>query len=336
MAVDQENLDVVETEINKLNSLTASAVSDLQAAASARLYPELSQTGFDNNPSWTLPNGREVSMVGLGDLPVDKPDLVIPEFIFNPEDYINSDLLERYSYVSEFYDNILEPKLIELMNAQSYFIAQEVQDALFQQTRERDLQILNDQVDAVDRKMAARGFPMPTSMLMAARNEVIMQHGDRRSDRNREITALIAERAHAGMMGALTEGNRMEDVRSRFQLEYGRLYWNAAQYIINQWEAEVRARIAEYQGEIDLIKLGTAVSEKHADLDLQYSGLEQNKQLERLRSHVEEMTSNLDAWKKSADMRVDAAKSILDYYKGNIEAALTAINDVAFKDYTGA
>ena len=47
------------------------------------------------------------------------------------------------------------------------------------------------------------------------------------------------------------------------------------------------------------------------------------------------MTSNLDAWKKSADMRVDAAKSILDYYRGNIEAALTAINDVAFKDYTG-
>jgi hypothetical protein len=336
MAVDNENLALVQGEISKLESDSESAINDLKAAASARATFYTSQEGFDNNPNWVLPTGREVSMAGLGDLPVDKPELDIPIFTFNPEDYLNSDLLKKYSYQSEFYEDVLEPKLLTLIEAQSYFISEAVQDALFNQTRDRDLQILNDLVDATDRKQSTRGFPMTTDMQMAARNEHIVAHGDKRADRNREITALIAERAHDGMKHAITEGNKMEQVRSQFQLEYGRLYWNAAQYIINQWEAEVRAQVAEYQGEIDLIKLGTGVSEAGADFDLKYSSLEQAKQLERLRTTVSEMTTNFESWKKSAEQRVAAAESALDYYRGNIESALGVITDVAYKDETGA
>ncbi len=308
MAADPANEAIVTEEINYLKTEADAAVRDLKTAAQSYASFYAVQAGFDNNPSWEVGEGREVVLAGLGDLPGDRPELVIPPFVFNPEDYLNSDLLEKYSYISEFYDDIMEPKLVELIEAQSYFINESVQDALFALTHDRDIQILNDQIDAVDRKQASRGFPMPDSMLLAARNEVIVQHGDIRSGRNSEITALIAERAHTGMLAALGEGNKMEQVRSQFQLEFGKLYWNAAGYIINQWEAEVKAEIARFQGDLDLIKQNTGVDTTMAGFDLQYEQLENQKQLERLRVTVQELGMNLDSWKTSAGQRVAAAR----------------------------
>lgn len=332
MAVDNSNEAIVERELASLQGDVATAIRNLEAAASARYYPEATQVGFDNNPTWANQKGREVTLAGLGDLPSDRPELIIPPFVFNPEDYLNSDLLKKYSYESEFYDEIMEPKLVELINAQSYFIQQDVQDALFNLMRERDLQVLNDQTDAVDRKQAERGFPMPTSILMAARNEVIKQHGDKRFDRNSEITALIADRAHTGMLTALGEGNKMEGVRSQFQLEYGKLYWQAAAYIISQWEAETRAEIARFQADLDLIKSKTSTDEAMAGHDNEHLQRENQKELERLRTSIAEMSANLQSWQQSAQMRVAASRDALDYYKGHVEQTLGILNDVAYSD----
>ena len=87
--------------------------------------------------------------------------------------------------MSEFFDNFLEPQLIEFIEANSYFIREEVQDALFRLTHDRDLQILDDQIDKQDRVQARRGFPIPNAMILAARNEILKQYADRRGDRNR-------------------------------------------------------------------------------------------------------------------------------------------------------
>lgn len=333
MAVDNSNEAIVERELQTLESDVEASIRNLEAAASARAYYSLTQAGFDNNPEWNITRGREVALAGLGDLPTDRPELTIPPFIFNPEDYINSDLLKKYSYDSEFYDDIMEPKLVELINAQSYFIQKDVQDALFNLMRERDLQVLNDQTDAVDRKQAQRGFPMPDSMLMSARNEVIKQHGDKRFDRNSEVTTIIADRAHAGMLAALGEGNKMESVRSQFQLEYGKLYWQAAGYIINQWEAEMKAELARFQGDLDLIKTSTATDEAMAGHDQAYEQMEQAKQIERLRGSIAELSINLQSWEQSSRMQVSAATESLNYYKGKVEQTLGILNDVAYKDY---
>jgi hypothetical protein len=333
MAVDNSNEAIVERELQGLEADVDAAIRNLEAAASSRASFSVGQTGFDNNPTWTITKGREVALAGLGDLPVDRPELTYPPFVFNPEDYLNSDLLKKYSYDSEFYDNIMEPKLVDLINAQSYFIQADVQQALFDQMHERDIQVLNDQTDAVDRKQAERGFPMPTSILMSARNEVIKQHGDKRYDRNSEVTTIIADRAHAGMMGALGEGNKMESVRSQFQLEYGKLYWQAAGYIINQWEAEVKAEVARFQGDLDLIKSQTATEEAMAGHDQSYEAMEQAKQLERLRTAVAEMGVNLKTWLQETDMRMRSAQDSLNYYKGKVEQTLGILNDVAYEDY---
>ena len=334
MAVDNSNEAIVERELESLKGDVDSAISNLESAASARYYPEATQVGFDNNPTWDIIKGREVTLAGLGDLPSDRPELTIPPFVFNPEDYLNSDLLQKYSYISEFYDEVMEPKLVELINAQSYFIQKDVQDALFNLMHDRDIQILNDQTDAVDRKQAERGFPIPTSILMAARNEVIKQHGDKRFDRNSEITALIADRAHTGMLAALGEGNKMESVRSQFQLEYGKLYWQAAGYIINQWEAETKADIARFQGDLDLIKMRTATDDSMAGHDNEHLQRENQKELERLRTSIAEMQTRLQSWVKSADMRTQASTEALDYYKGHVEQTLGILNDVAYGEET--
>lgn len=330
------NSQYVRDSVNALEASAESAIRDLLTAAMSRYYPAITQTGFDNNPTWTLPDGREVDLAGLGDLPVDRPTLDIPPFVFNPEDYLNDEMLEKYSYKSEFYDDFLEDKLIDFINAESYFITKEVQDALFNETHERDLQILSDMTDQVDRQMTGkRGFPLPISMKNAAINELIKKYGDTRDSRNSEITALIAERAHDGVKHSISEGNKMESVRSQFQLAFGKLYWDAARYIIDKWEAEIRANIAEFNGEIDLIKAKTGTDKAMADYDLDYTKMDQEQQLARLKGHIDEMNGNIDTWKQSTAMQIRAAEDAVNYYKSQTIASLGVLNDIGSEDYTG-
>lgn len=335
MADNQANIDDAKTAADDLFSEAQSAISDLQAAASALYTAFLTQTGFDNNPNWNVDRGREVALSGMGGLPADAPTFDKPIFVFNPEDYLNSDLLQRYSYQSDFFDNFLDTRLRTYIDSAGYFLEQTVQDALFEQTRQRDLQTLNDALDAVDRKMARTGFPVPTSMHLAARNDIIKKYQDTYADRNKEITALIAAKSLEEKLAAIEAGVKMEDIRSRFQLEFGRLYWQAADYIIKKYESDVRAEMAEYEGQLKMILAKLEADRQMAGFDVQYEQMDQNKELARLEAHVAEMKVNFDSWKQEADMRLKAAEFAAEFYGKASLAWLGGVNLVDFVDKTG-
>lgn len=329
---DENIFSFVQGEVNSLIAKAESEISSLKTAAMGFYSPATTQAGWENNPFWNIDRAAPFTLTTLADLPEDLPTFNIPEFVFNPEDYVNKDLLTKYSYESEFFDNFLEPQLIEFIEAQSYFIAADVQDALFRLTHDRDIQILNDQLDAQDRIEARRGFPMPNAMILVARNEILKQYGDRRSDRNREVTALIAERAHDGVKHATSESIKMEDIRSRFQLEYAKVYWQAADYLIRKYEADIRAAIAEYQSLLDMIRANTAVDEKVYDSERLYEEMENTRSIERLRASIAEMNGNIDTWKHRVTAQIEAAKDAVEYYKSAVSSATSIMNDVRTND----
>jgi len=329
---DENIFNFVQGEVNSLISKAESEISSLKTAALATYIPATTQAGWENNPFWNVDRPTPFTLTTLADLPDDLPTLDIPPYNFNPEDYVNKDLLTKYAYESEFFDNFLEPQLIEFIEAQSYFIAADVQDALFRQTHDRDLQILDDQIDAQDRVEARRGFPMPTAMILAARNEILKQYADRRSDRNREVTALIAERAHDGVKHATSESIKMEDIRSRFKLEYAKVYWQAADYLIRKYEVDVRAAIAEYQSQLDMIRANTAVDEKIYDSEQAYEQMEHDRSIQRLQASIAEMNGNIDTWKHRVTAQIEAAKDAVEYYKSAVSSATSIMNDVRTND----
>lgn len=327
---DEKLFDFVQDTVNDLQSSAESSVQDLQTSARNRFYPAASQAGFDNNPTWEVDRQNPITFSSLSDLPDDMPTLDIPPFVFNPEDFLDG--LEKYSYQSEFFDNFLEDKLIQFIEAQSYFINEEVQDAMFQATHDRDIQTLNDQLDAVDRVQARKGFPMPTSMAMAARNELIARHGDTRNDRNGEITSIIAERAHDGVKHSITAGIQMEDIRSKFELEFNKLYWQASDYLIRKYEADIRAETAKFQGELDMLKADTATKNAMYDGERAYEGMEQERELRRLEVSVREMQANVETWSVHMRALIDANKEAVAYYKSAVSSATGIMNDVRSND----
>lgn len=330
------NIDVQNNAISQadtLQGLLNSAISDLKTAASSRFIPKLSQLGFDNNPTWEVDRGREVTLSGLGDLPEDRPTLVIPGFTFNPGDLFPPDLTKQYSYISEFFDNFLEEFLVATMNEPSQFIAPETQQAIFDQTRERDIQTLNDAQDAVDRQYASqRGFPSVIDDQNVARQVVIKNYTDIKDDRNKEETALVAKMAQTDTHHAMDVGVRMEDIRSRFQLESSKLYWKSADWLISKYETDVRSEIARFSGELDLMKADTAVKQGMSDKDLSYESLDQEKERARLQASFEELSGNVTTWAKSFDGRIRAAAEAVIQYSAEVSGWLSQTNAINYED----
>jgi hypothetical protein len=284
------------------------SLSDLLAIANDKLW---NMMGTVSAP---LARSREISIGTLSELPSGRPAVNIPAFVFNPEDYLTPDLLEKYTYDSEFF-TYLDPVLRAYIESDVAFIDQTVQDALFQQTRERDLQSLRDGLDASDRQHAAqRAFPVPNSIVSAARADVIKKYQDISADRNKEITALIADRAHDGRKHGIDAGVRMEDIRSRFQLEYGRLYFQTAEYLVRKYQADVQAEVARVSAEIDQLKLKASIDLGMVTSDNTWnSALLDNLRVQMTRL-IEDSKSDLDIQKTQATMQMDALTKMIDFY----------------------
>lgn len=332
MGFNQEVQDNAITQAGLLESTLNSAIADLKAAASGYFIPDLTQAGFDSNPTWEVDRGREVTLSGLNDLPADRPTLTIPTFSYNPEDLFPPDLVQRYGYDSDFFDNFLDDKLRDFINSPTEFVSTEVQDAIFEQTRERDLRTLQDALDAADRQQAQRGFPIPTSMTTAARQEVTHNYTNTANDRNKETTALIADRAQRDKEHSIDAGIRMEDIRSRFQLESARLYWQASDYLIRKFEADVRAEIVRFNGELDLLKADTAVKQGMADKDLSYETLDQEKERARLQVSFEELRGTISTWQAQFAGRMSAAGQAVSHYSAEVNGWLSQTNAINYED----
>jgi hypothetical protein len=333
MGFNQEVQDNAITQAELLESTLDSAISDLKTAASGYFQPSLSQAGFDNNPTWGVDRGREVTLSGLNDLPADRPTLTVPTFSYNPEDLFPPDLTQRYGYDSDFFDNFLDERLRDYIDTPTQFISEDVQDAIFDQTRDRDLRTLQDAMDAVDRQFASqRGFPTVTDAQNTARLETTHNYTNTKNDRNKEETALIAERAQRDKEHSIDAGIKMEDIRSRFQLESANLYWRASDYLIRKFEADVRAEITRFNGELDLLKADTSVKQGMADKDLQYESLDQEKERARLQASFEELRGNVQTWMRSFDGRIKAAGQAVSHYSAEVNGWLSQTNAINYED----
>lgn len=224
---------------------------------------------------------------------------------------------KQATYVSPFFA-FLGPQLIDFIQNGGPGISQSVQDALFGAMRERDLQLLSDALDVTRTNYGKRGFPLPTSMLRAQENELIKKYQDDRSNRNREITSLIAERAQDTMKAAVANGVRMEEVQSQFSLGFARLFVEVSTQLINQYRLLQDAAIAEFDGQIKAMLAKVQAGEANARTALGY----QEQVLKRWQIEatlaVEETKALISQAENATAVKLQAAQGLAEFYKAAI------------------
>jgi hypothetical protein len=258
----------------------------------------------------------------------DLPELSKVEMDLSMVGNFDPNKFKQATYVSPFFA-FLEPKLEDFIENGGPGISDAVQQALFDNMRERDLQLVADALDLVRANYGKTGFPLPTSMLRAQENEVIKKYQDDRSNRNREVTALIAERAQDTMKAAVSSGIRMEAVQSQFSLGFARLFMDVSSQLIQQYRLMQDAEIAEFEGQIKAILAKTQIAEINSRLEYAYQE-QLLKQWEiETSAAIEKTKANIQQAAQATEVKLRAATGLSEFYKSMVAGIAGQANAIA-------
>lgn len=256
----QTILNDSQAYVDDLKSELTDAVAKLESFATDRMtwvdFPE--RTAFD-------PERPE--RIDADHLPTITPLVFGGEFGDPASD------LEKYKghvFIAPLLDT-MQTTLMGWVESGGVGISQAVQDALFNNMRERDLQALNDGLQAVAATDAKKGFAYPTHRRRTS--EVIVNYQQTAENRNREITALMADLAQKNVQQAIASNISIEELHSSFSLGLSGVFVQIKNRIIEKFRIEADVRIAEFDARIKAILAGYSVAEVNARLDISYQEL---------------------------------------------------------------
>jgi len=147
----------------------------------------------------------------------------------------------------------LAAKVLAFIDGGGPGISEAIQTALMDNMRERDLQILDDALLRVRSSDSLSGFPFPTSITQAAQNEITKKYQDDYSNRNREITSLMTERAHQTAMNGLNAGVQLTQIKSNLVADVWKLYYSMQGLILDEFKTLLGAEQARVELELKKI-----------------------------------------------------------------------------------
>jgi len=237
-------------------------------------------------------------------------------------------LYKQEVYLSPFFD-FLEPKLVDFIENGGMAVGQDVQDAMFDQMRERDSRALNDGLDRADKIAGRTGFPVPTSMLTAARNELIGKYQDLQADRSKEILVIVADRTQETIKMAVESGITMEKIQSDFSLGFANLYMNMSLAVITAYKTETEAFIAEFEGNLKALMASVDITIKNADLELKYQESQMKQWEIELSSNIERVRSQMQDSMEGNKLRLQATQGAMSFYSNAVLGSSNQVNAIA-------
>jgi hypothetical protein len=206
-------------------------------------------------------------------------------------------------------------------------ISDAVQDALFNNQRERDLQALNDGLQAVAATDAKRGFAYPTHRRRTT--EVIVNYQQTRENRSREITAMMADLAQKNALAAIQANISIEQLHSGFSLGFAQVWKEIKSFIIEKFRIESEIRIAEFDALVKAILAGYNVAEVNGRLDISYQELLAKKWEVEMREASTRTSALIQEAVEQTKIRLSAAGGYVQGLSGMIQASLLQINGIA-------
>ena len=129
-------------------------------------------------------------------------------------------------------------------------LSSEVQTAIFDATRARDLQAMNDKLDALSSIYARQGFPVPAQMLSYKQTEVANDYTNQQTTTNYKITELMTERAWQNQKFAEEMLFKVEALLAETNISLGNLFVNVANIYLTKYKAMLEASLGIFREKI--------------------------------------------------------------------------------------
>jgi hypothetical protein len=135
------------------------------------------------------------------------------------------------------------------------YLTNAFQQNMFDKDRDRRLQSLEDALNAIAARHAAMGFTLPTSMLLAQQNELMMKHQFDTTNESREIIRLVEESARNYRIAGLQQGLQVEQIMVQFTGAYDRLLFEKVRTIVDVYLKEVDTEARSFEAQVKAITL---------------------------------------------------------------------------------
>lgn len=316
MAVDPQTiLSASQSYADDLKSDLSSAMSSLQSMSSYQTWVDFAP----RNPF----TPHEVDQIDPSNLPTLERSIFSGD-LGDPIPDIET--YKTHVFIAPYLDQ-MQATLMDWIETGGVGISDDVQDALFNNMRERDLQAMSDALDAARSTDAKRGFRFATHRRKTG--EVIVNYQQTRENRNREITALLADLAQKNVHQAIASNISIEQLHSHFSLGLSQLYFQLRNHLIEKFRIESEARISEFEAKMKVIMAGYNLQETNARLEIAY-------QEQLLKSWEVDMAQSTERTKaliqqaeQATQVKLEAMKGLVAGLSAQISSALLQTNGIA-------
>lgn len=304
--------------VNSYTSSAEEAATELKALAMGAIDT------FSFAPRVDITLGR-AALEGISAAP-SMETLVIPSDLYR---YLKEtpDRYKTHIWQSTFFDD-LENTITTFIENGGTGISQSVQDAIFNQGYERRRKIARDDLRDIFAGAGQRGWLLPRSMEVAARNYRLDKDDDDYNDVNLKIVHSMAERAQQNVQWAMEHGIKIEDIHQSFAINYAALSTKITDSLIRAFEAQMTQRIKEFEGkimgraqEIELARISAGLDDKSLDRLLEKWKIDSSEMTTRGNAYISQMLNE-------TKIKLDAAVDLLNYYRSAVAAAGGMVNAI--------
>lgn len=304
--------DIMQTTMDAINSIRSEAMQAYDRLENIAALPFLSWFDFSSLPGF---GPEEPRYVELGQSP--KLEKASAPWL----DALGPDTLDRYhTHVWQGTNlNALQTKIMEWIDNGGVGISSTVQQDIFNQGRERDLQTLRDEMDIAGARAGARGFRYANSMTRTLQNQAIQRYSDKKADLSREIVRTIADLAQKNVQFAFSQDVAIEGLHADFAVKFADLYRNINRDILDRFRVEQETRVAEFEGELKILGMDIEARLKNAEI----GSLHQRQLLEAWTVNVGIITergkAQIEQSKQANATKLAAARSLAAVYSSTIQ-----------------
>jgi hypothetical protein len=215
-------------------------------------------------------------------------------------------------------EDLIQSKLITLVQGESQGIPENIQDAIIAKDSERDALILEDTLDKINDEWSKRGFSLPNAMLVANLQQAITEHGNKRTDKSRDILIKNFEMSDANIKFAIQQG-------TAFILQRIQIY----QAEITAEAARIDAIVKTYLGELQGYQTSAQVHSVLADIDIRSFEAELKYELARADLLIKNAEIDIKNYEVIKQLRLAAMDSIGKINSQIVAGALSSVSAAA-------
>ncbi len=252
-------------------------------------------------PSESVPDRLD----GIGEYTIPSPAaVVIPDFEASLPAYTLEVPTTPFAYVEPTYTSdlkdALDAKLQADLAAGGTGLDSDVEDAIWERTRERDDADYEEAATKLDSRWAGHGFSLPNGVLTELHQDLIVADRDKRTERNRDILIKQAELAQVNTHFTITSSLSLEQLELNHANEIYNRALEAEKSVVEFGIAYHNLKIADYNVQLERYKA---------------AAVEQGARLEAERLRIEAYRAEL----LEVEAKSNLDKDLLSEYNSDLE-----------------